>query len=117
MRTTLISLCAQILVFGLALADEPIGIQSSATPPVAKACAIAYTAFSRELAQRNENTNDFGVFMSNIDNYQIRIYSEAGAIFVEFAPKPFEGALIRGGVTKYEIDIAGERIVHIKRYR
>jgi len=85
-------------------------------PPLVKACALAYAHFEGELSQR-ESTTDFQFFGADIENYQITLHTEENELVVEFSLRPYQGSLVRGGSRKYEIDLRGQRILNVERYR
>jgi len=106
-----------LVVVAYGHAADPAGERVPRQDALVKACATAYTAFEEELPQRAGGTRAFDIFMSNIENYRMSIYSEDRGFVVEFSPKPFQGELVRGGVTRYTIDMTGSEILHVARYR
>jgi hypothetical protein len=72
--------------------------------------------FKNQLGAR-DTESEFSAFASDITNYKITAYSDEQFFVVQFSPKSFHGALVRGGVTVYKLDATGERIVDLQRFR
>ena len=76
-----------------------------------KICTAAFIDFSKKLDSYSKEGTELEVFISQIENYQIKIKSTDAFYSVTFSLKPFKGSYLKGGGAFYKIDKKTFKIV------
>jgi hypothetical protein len=111
----------QVLAILICIASSLIfpqeGESVALEPRLIRACSTAYIDFREHIAKNIVVVTELDRFMSDIDNYEVTMYSEGAVFVVRFSPKRFQGVHIRGGTASYTVDASGEKIIAFKKLR
>ena len=81
-------------------------------------CLVAYADFEKKIARYLiDDTSDFAIHMSNIDNYDITVSQNKNIYIVIFTPRSFQNQQIKGGGARYEVDIENRSIRNKNYYK
>ncbi|UPG90697.1 hypothetical protein L2Y96_02680 [Luteibacter aegosomaticola] len=105
-----------LLVTSAALPQGVVAQEESLRAGDIKAGYVACEKFSYFIGRLRPD-GDLGRFLSDINNYKVKIKSDRDGYVVEFQPVPYEGALLNGGGALYHVDGTSFEVTSEKHYK
>lgn len=72
--------------------------------PALKASSVALQDFERFLAVSYVRQNDINIFLSDIRNYEVKIFDSGMTYKITFLPNKFKSQYLKGGGAMYEVN-------------